>query len=306
MKRLFAVMAAIGLAGAAWAQDFNKAVDSFNQGATAIESNKTAALDHFRSALTLFKACEEAEAAEMVAKCKELIPNILISISKDQIKENNFDAAIATLQEAKTVAAEYENADAAANAAEMEGKVYMMKANSLMKAKDYAAAIPVLEQVIAMNPNDGKNYVLMGQAQLQTGATDEAVASFTKASELGEDTSKMLSNIYLKKGQSLMKAGKNAEAIAALEQSNSYLESANAYKLMASIYTKTGKSSQAIATYKKYLEIAPDAKDKDDIILTIAATAQKSGDKATAKEYYGKLAGTKHAATAEAQLKVLK
>jgi len=306
MKRLFAVMAAICLAGAAWAQDFNKAIDSFNQGATAIESNKTEALGHFRNALTLFKACEEAEAAEMVAKCKELIPNILISISKDQIKENNFDAAVATLQEAKTVAAEYENADAAANAAEMEGKVYMMKANSLMKAKDYAAAIPVLEQVIAMNPNDGKNYVLMGQAQLQTGATDEAVASFTKASELGEDTGKMLSNIYLKKGQSLMKAGKNAEAIAALEQSNSYLESANAYKLMASIYTKTGKSSQAIATYKKYLEIAPDAKDKDDIILTIAATAQKSGDKATAKEYYGKLAGTKHAATAEAQLKVLK
>ena len=102
-----------------------------------------------------------------------------------------------------------------------------------------------------------------------------------------------------------VKAGKNAEAIEALEKSNSYAESANAYKLMASAYTKMGKSAKAVEAYKKYLEIAPDAKDAADIMFTIAATAQKAGDKATAKEYYKKLAGTKYAAQAEAQLKTL-
>jgi hypothetical protein len=40
-------------------------------------------------------------------------------------------------------------------------------------------------------------------------------------------------------------------------------------------------------------------------MFTIAATAQKAGDKATAKDYYKKLAGTKYAAQAEAQLKTL-
>ncbi len=40
-------------------------------------------------------------------------------------------------------------------------------------------------------------------------------------------------------------------------------------------------------------------------MFTIAATAQKAGDKATAKEYYQKLAGTKYAAQAQAQLKAL-
>ena len=102
-----------------------------------------------------------------------------------------------------------------------------------------------------------------------------------------------------------VKAGKNAEAIEALEKSNSYSENANAYKLIASAYTKSGKSAQAINAYKKYLELSPNAKDSADIIFTIAATAQKAGDKATAKEYYKKLAGTKYAAQAEAQLKTL-
>ena len=50
----------------------------------------------------------------------------------------------------------------------------------------------------------------------------------------------------------------------------------------------------------------PNAKDAADIIFTVAATAQKAGDKATAIEYYKKLAGTKYAEQADAQLKALK
>ena len=142
---------------------------------------------------------------------------------------------------------------------------------------------------------------------MQTGNLDGAIDAFLKASEFGQEakTGKLLSNCFLKKGQAAMKAGKNDDAIAAFQESNKYLETANAYKLIANIYTKSGKSANAIEAYKKYLEMEPNAKDSADIILTIAATAQKAGDKATAKEYYKKLAGTKHAAMAEAQLKTL-
>ena len=306
MKRLFVAIAALGLSAAvASAQDFNAAVDAFNAGAQALESNKTEALAKFKEALPLFEACEEEEAAEKVAECKRLIPNIILSLAKEQIKESNFDVALATLAEAREAAATYGQEEVAADAKELTPKVYTMKANGLMKAKDFAGAIPVLQEVIGLNPEDGKTYMLLGQAQLQTGAMDDAIASLTKAGELGENTSKLLSTTYLKKGQALMKAGKNAEAIEALETSNSYVESANAYKLIASIQTKSGKSAQAIEAYKKYLEVDPNAKDAADILFTIAATAQKAGDKATAKEYYGKLAGTKYAAQAEAQLKTL-
>ena len=52
--------------------------------------------------------------------------------------------------------------------------------------------------------------------------------------------------------------------------------------------------------------MSPNAKDASDIIFTIAATAQKAGDKATAKEYYNKLtADPKYKDQAAAQLKAL-
>ena len=307
MKRFFVALAAFGLAAAvATAQDFKKAVETFNAGATTLETNKTEALAQFRAAMAEAALCEGEEAAELVAKCKEIIPGTLMSIAKEQINEANYDSALATLAEVKTVAAEYEATEVAAEAAELIPNVYLRKGSTLLKAKDFAGAAAAFKEVTALTPEDGQAYLLLGQSLLQGGNTDGAVEAFTKADELGEEQAKkLLSTTYLKKGQALLKAGKNAEAIEALEQSNSYVESGNAYMLIASAQTKAGKSAQAIEAYKKYLELSPNAKNAADIMFTIAATAQKAGDKATAKGYYQKLAGTKYAAQAEAQLKTL-
>ncbi len=307
MKRIVLTLATLCLAaGVSFAQDLNAAVDAFNAGATALESNKTEALAQFRTALAQAQACEGEEAADLVAKCKEVIPNTLLSIAKEQINEANYDAALATLAEVKTVAAEYEAAEAATEAGSLVSNVLLRKGTGLLKAKDFAGAVAAFQEAVNANPEDGQAQLLLGQANLQSGNADAAIEALTKASELGESQAgKLLATTYLKKGMALVKAGKNAEAIEALEQSNSYAESANAYKLIASAYTKSGKSGQAIEAYKKYLEIAPNAKDAADIMFTIAATAQKAGDKATAKEYYQKLEGSKYAAQAAAQLKAL-
>lgn len=307
MKRFFVALAAFGLAAAvATAQDFKAAVDAFNAGATALETNKTEALAQFRAALAEAAACEGEEAEELVAKCKEIIPNTLMSIAKEQINDANYDSALATLAEAKAVAAEYEAQEVIAEADELVPNVYLRKGTTLLKEKDFAGAAAAFSAVTTANPENGQAQLLLGQALLQSGNTESAIEALTKANELGEaQAPKLLSTTYLKLGQALMKAGKNAEAIEALEKSNSFVESANAYKLLASVLTKSGKSAKAIEAYKKYLEVSPNAKDAADIMFTIAATAQKAGDKATAKEYYQKLAGTKYAAQAEAQLKAL-
>ena len=307
MKKLFVTLAAFALAaGVVFAQDYNAAVDAFNAGAQALETNKVEALAQFRTALTQAQACEGEEAAELVAKCKEIIPGTLISIAKEQINEAQYDEALATLEEAKAVATEYEAEEACKEAGSLVANTYLRKGSTLLKEKNFTGAAAAFLQVTALEPENGQAYLLLGQAQLQAGENDGAIEALNKASELGEEQAgKLLSTTYLKKGMALVKAGKNNEAIEALEKSNSYSENANAYKLIASAYTKSGKSAKAIDAYKKYLEIAPDAKDAADIMFTIAATAQKAGDKATAKEYYKKLAGTKYAAQAEAQLKTL-
>ena len=308
MKKLFVAIATLCLAAAvASAQDFNAAVDAFNAGAQAMETNKTEALAKFRSALEMAQACTEEDTAEFISKCKTAITGALLSIAKEQINEAAYDEALATLAEAKTVAAEYEEAEAAAEVATLVPNVYMRKGTTQMSNKDFAGAAATFKELVALNPEDGKANLLLGQALMQGGNTDAAIEALTKANELGEaNAAKLLSTAFLREGQSLLKAGKNLEAVAALEKSNSFVESANAYKLIASAYTKAGKSKDAINAYKKYLEVSPNAKDAADIMFTIAATAQKAGDKATATEYYKKLAGTKYAAQAEAQLKARK
>ena len=308
MKRLFVAIAALALAaGIASAQDYNAAVEAFNMGAQTLESNKVEALSQFKNALAQFEACEEAEAAEMVAKCKEIIPQTILSIAKEQINEAQYDEAVETLKEAASVAEGYGIENIAAEAKDLIPNAWSRKGAALLKAKDFVGAAAALKAAVTLTPEDGQNQLLYGQALMQAGDNDGAVAALEAAAAAGkaDQANKLLSNLFLKEGMALVKANKSAEAITALEKANSYLENASAYKLIASAYTKLGKSKTAIDAYKKYLEVSPNAKDAADVMFTIAATAQKANDKATAIEYYKKLAGTKYAEQAKAQLAAL-
>ena len=309
MKRLFVAFAAFALAaGIASAQDYNAAVEAFNMGAQTLETNKAEALTQFKSALAQFEACEEAEAADMVAQCKKIIPQTILSIAKEQINNAEYDEAVATLKEAAAVAEGYGIDEIVADAKELIPNAWSRKGAALLKAKDFAAAAAALKEVVALTPEDGQSQLLLGQALMQAGDNAAAIAALEAAAAAGkaEQANKLLSNVYLKEGMALVKAGKSAEAIEALEKSNGYVESANAYKLIASANTKLGKSKAAIDAYKKYLEVDPNAKDAADVMFTIAATAQKAGDKATAIEYYKKLSSNaKYAAQAAQQLGAL-
>ena len=309
MKRLFVAVAAFALAaGIASAQDFNAAVETFNMGAQTLETNKAEALTQFKNALTQFEACSEEEAADMVAQCKKIIPQTMLSIAKEQINEAQYDEAIATLTEATGVAEGYGQEEIAAEAKELVPNAYTRKGAALMKAKDFVGAAAAFKGAVSLVPEDGQTQLLYGQALMQAGDNDTAVTALEAAAAAGkeEQAKKLLSNLFLKEGMALVKANKSADAIAALEKANSYAESANAYKLIASANTKLGKSKAAIEAYKKYLEVDPNAKDAADVMFTIAATAQKAGDKATAIEYYKKLSGNaKYAAQATQQLGAL-
>ena len=308
MKRLFVAVAAFALAaGIASAQDMSAAVETFNMGAQTLETNKVEALNQFKSALTQFEACAEEEAAEMIAQCKKIIPQTLVSIAKEQINDALYDEALETLKEATGVAEGYGQEEIAAEAKELVPTAWTRKGAALLKAKDFVGAAAAFKAVVTLDPEDGQNQLLYGQALMQAGDNDGAVAALEAAAAAGkaDQANKLLSNLFLKEGMALVKANKNAEAITALEKANSYLENASAYKLIASAYTKLGKSKTAIDAYKKYLEVSPNAKDAADVMFTIAATAQKASDKATAIEYYKKLAGTKYAEQAKAQLAAL-
>jgi len=314
MKRLFTIFAAALLAaGIASAQDvetYNTAVETFNNGAMALqEDNKTEALAQFKEALSLFQTCEGEEALDMVSKCKEVIPSTVLAIAKDLINNNDFDNALASLKDAAAVAKEYGAEDVVAEAESLVPETLYRKATALVKVKDFANAIPVLNEVVAADTTNGQAYLYLGQALLSTGSTDEGLEALKQASANGKSNvaNKLIGNTYLKKGQAALKSGKYADAIEAINSANEYIQNAQAYKLLASANMKSGKTADALEAYKKYLEISPNAKDAADVIATIAVSAQKAGDKATAIEYYSKLENdAKYGATAKAQLAALK
>lgn len=91
----------------------------------------------------------------------------------------------------------------------------------LYQAKDYAAAEPVLRQVIARHPSNDIARLLLGNSLLQQDQLDQAIA------ELQELTQRAPKNAeaQLQLGQALLKQGDLAAAIAALETAQNLYQS---------------------------------------------------------------------------------
>lgn len=309
MKKIFLLIAAVVMAaGVASAQDINQATESYNNGAMELQNgNNEAALQHFQAALEIGETLGE-EAVDLVNNCKNIIPQVMLSTAKGQIKDGAFEAAIAQLNATIETANKYENAEIATEAAEFIPQVYMQQGNTALKAKDMATAIAAYAKVVELDPANGNAMLRLGQAYNAVGKADEAVAAFEQAAANGQEkaANKQLSTIFLKKAQSALKGGKSQEAIDFCLKSNEYLENANAYKIAASAAQKLGKNDEVIAFYEKYLTLSPNAKDAGGVAYTIAVLFQQGGNKEKAKEYYQKAStDPQFGAAAQEQLKNL-
>ena len=136
MKKLIATIAAFTVAlGAAFAQDLAAVTEVYNAGAEAVSTDKAAALKSFEEALKLAEALGD-EGQEIVANCKNIIPNIRMSLAKDLVKESKFDEAVAALQEVEKVAEAYEAFDVADEAKTLVPQVKMSHAGNLLNGAE--------------------------------------------------------------------------------------------------------------------------------------------------------------------------
>ena len=309
MKKLFVFLASlVASAGIVAAQDMAVATDTYNNGVTTLQAGDNAgALKLFQEALVLGEACGD-EGAELVTNCKNVIPGLFLSVAKGLINDAKYDEAVVNLEKAAETAKAYEVEGVADEAVSLIVNAWYRKGASLLKEKQFAEAAEALKKVVEAEPENGQAALYLGNALLSSGDTAGAIEALTAAAANGQETAanKMLSNIYLKQGQALYKEAKFAEAIEAFKKANGLVENPTVYKLLAGAYTKSGKTADAMDAYKKYLEVNPNAPDASGVILTIAATAQKAGDKKTAIEYYKKIvADPKYGETAKQQLEVL-
>ncbi len=310
MKKFLVVFASLGLALSAMAQDFNEAVETFNQAAQA--ESKAEALNLFKQAYTQFVACgEEAEAQDKVEELKGIIPAYSVAVAKESIAAKDYDAAIVALEAAAADCAEFGAEDKAAEVNDLFGFTYKASAKKALAAKDAQTAFSLLKKSVEYDSNDGEAQFLLGRLYLSSGKIDEAKAAFEIASANGReaDVKKQLFNYYYNNGQKAQQAKKFAEAVedykAALEI-NPEPEKAAIFFKMGISYGALGKKAEQNEALKKYCALDSVAAANDDILLTIAQNAVALKDAETAKEFYGKLASSKNEAYAKEAKNYLK
>lgn len=310
MKKFLVVFAALGLALSAMAQDFNEAVETFNQAAQA--ESKAEALTLFKQAYIQFVSCGEmADAQEKVDELKDIIPAYSVAVAKESIASKDYDAAIVALGDAAADCAEFSAEEKAAEVNDLFGLTYKASAKKALAAKDAQTAFANLKKCVEYTPEDGEAQFLLGRILLSSGKIDEAKAAFEVASANGKDAEvkKQLFNYYYNNGQKAQQAKKYAEAVedykAALEI-NPEPEKAAIFFKMGISYGALGKKAEQNEALKKYCTLDAAAAANDDILLTIAQNAVALKDAETAKEFYGKLASSKNEAYAKEAKNYLK
>ena len=310
MKKILFTLAAVVLsAGMLSAQDMSQATETAKMAnESLVAGNKALALTGFQEALARAAACGE-EGEELVATCKGAIPNIMLSIAKDLIKEGNYDDAVGKLDEVIATAKEYGAAEVADEAATLVPQTLMAKGGDLLKDKNFTAAAETYKKALELDPENGNLALRLGQALSGAGKVDEAVAAFETAAKNGQEemANKQISNLYLKQAAAALKGGKYADAVAAALKTNEYGENAQAFLVAGQASQKLGKNTDAIKYFEKYLEAAPTAKNAAAIAFTVAALYQKAGNKAKASEFYKKVLNDPQlGAQAKQQLDALK
>ena len=309
MKKIFLLFTAAALsAGMVFAQDINQATENYNNGAMELQmGNNEAAITYFQTALEMAEALGE-EGAEVAANCRSIIPAIYLSSAKEQIKADNFDAAVEQLGKAIEAAGKYEVPEVADDANALMPQVYLSKGNGFLQAKNFPEAEAAYKQAIELDATNGMAYFRLGQALASQNKVADAEAAYVQAAANGQEknANKQLSNMFVKLAQAANKAKKYQEVLDYAAKSNQYLENANAYRFAAGASQQLGKNAECIANYEKYLELSPNAKDAAGVKFTIAALYQQSGDKAKAKEYYQMVStDPQYGPSAQEQLKTL-
>ena len=292
MKKIISTLAALALAaGYVGAQDLTEITEMYNSGAEAIAAgDKEGALKSFEQAYELAAALGE-EGAEIAENCKNVIPELNLSIAKSLVNDTKYTEAIDRIKTTISVAEKFANADILAEAKDLMPKVVMQNASVLLNAKKYAEAAEAHKEVLSGDPANGLAAFRLGLALTGAGKTEEAKAALQTAAENGQQAQayKQLANLFLKEAAADLKAKQYAKAVDAAVKVTEYDgKNSLAFQIAGQASQILNKDNDAIKYFEKYLELAPTAKNATQIAFTVGALYQKAKNNAKAVEYFQK------------------
>lgn len=286
-KLFAATLFALSVCVAANAQDLAQATELYNNAATALNGgDKAGALEGFQKALEMTASLGE-DGAALATDCKNIIPNILLSLGKDAANAKDTQKAVEYLAQAQKLGAEYGQAEVADEAKALVPQIYVAEANALLNEKKFAEAAAEYQKALDLDGENGVVWLRLGMSQASAGNTEAALAAYAKASEFGQKAAadKQLGNIYLKAAVAAYKAKNNPATLENVLKANEYgVKTANIYGGMAAFTLK--KYDQAISLLEG--DNSVNAK------YYLARTYEAKGDNAKACENYKAITADKN------------
>ena len=274
MKKIILTLASLALGAAVMsAQDLKAVSEIFNSGAESLNNGaKTEALASFQNALSQAAALGD-EGKEVVDNCKNIIPNLTISIAKDLFKEGKVDEAIEKAKEALAFAKEYEIAEEVEDASKVIGQFMFQKGNDALNAKDFAGAAEAYKAVLDADPANGTAALRLGMALAGAGDVTAAEEAYKTAAANGQEAAanKQIGNLALKAAAAALKAKDYQGALDNAVKSAEINPSANAFKIAGNAAAQLKKYKEAVEYFGKYLNISPNASDAAQIKATVEA-----------------------------------
>jgi len=198
--------------------------------------------------------------------------------------------------------------------------------NQAMQSKDWPRAVTLAQQLAAQKATS-QNLKLLGNAQLYSGSADVALATYEQALAAAEKEKPAegqpmtewkdgLSQIYIGKGNALLKLKRTEEAIAAYNQSAGLASNAGqAYFNLCAVLYNMGKTQESAAACRKCVQADPSRANAwfvlgsdlfADLPITAQGKVQASPETREALEKYLALAPDgPHAADVKAMLEML-
>lgn len=285
MKKLIcSAIAVITCILTASAQDYNHAAELFEKANESLsQGNFDDAAKNFTAAAQEASQCSGEEAAGLVEACRKGETQAMYGSSKELINAGNLDLGLESLDKTIAMAVDNNCEETAERAKDLKQQVLKIYANNMIKAAaiaksaeekaaNYNKAIEKLDILIADGLDDAKLHIQKGQVLKSLGKKQEAIDSFNKAKEMGEESAanKQLSKLYLQEAQANMTKKNYAAAIESALKSTEYENNATAYKIAGTAANADKQFAEAVEYLGKYLELAPDAKDAAQIKAAIA------------------------------------
>jgi tetratricopeptide (TPR) repeat protein len=192
MKKVVLTLALAGLFSLnSYSQDdANKAIDLYNQVVQAAQSEDYAsAITKANEAYAITKAVPEGT-EEVKTSLEEIIPKLYFGKAKKSFDDSKFEEALTEFNQAAEEAKKFNNADIEKEAIEYIPKVYLKQASSLYSSDDFDGAIAAYDKALAIDTENAQAYLLKGSSLLKLGKNEEAIAVLEKTIEVANETEK--------------------------------------------------------------------------------------------------------------------